>query len=95
MKEPMNCLLCFCPRFDMGIECGGDFVILDNGVKDCSNCNRPHDPIFVEEYLKAKLKGDQMEQNEFNEENIPPPRLADELYREFKARYVHKDDNHG
>jgi Zn-finger protein len=40
----------------MGIECGGDFVILDNGVKDCTNCNRPHDPIFVEEYLKSKLR---------------------------------------
>jgi len=56
MKEPMNCLLCYCPRYDMGIDCGGDFVILDNGVKDCSNCNRPHDPVFVEEYLKAKLR---------------------------------------
>jgi len=40
----------------MGIECGGDFVILDNGVKDCSNCNKPHDPLFVEEYLKSKLR---------------------------------------
>jgi Zn-finger protein len=43
----------------MGTECGGDFVILDNGVKDCSNCNKPHDRVFVEEYLKAKLKGDE------------------------------------
>jgi len=57
MASPMNCLLCYCPRFYMGIECGGDFVILKNGVKDCSNCIKPHDPIFVEEYLKAKLTG--------------------------------------
>jgi Zn-finger protein len=59
MAYPMNCLLYYCPRYNMGTECGGDFVILDNGVKDCSNCNKPHDRVFVEEYLKAKLKGDE------------------------------------
>ena len=55
---PMNCLLCYCPRYDMGIECGGNFVILENGVKDCSNCNKPHEQVFIEEYLKSKLGGD-------------------------------------
>ena len=53
----MNCLLCYCPRYNLGTECGGHFVILDNGVKDCSNCTIPHDPVFVAEYLKAKLYG--------------------------------------
>jgi Zn-finger protein len=40
----------------MGMDCGGDFVILENGVKDCSHCIKPHDPVFVEEYLKSKLR---------------------------------------
>lgn len=52
----MNCLLCYCPRYYMGTECGGDFVIHDNGVKDCSHCNKPHDPVFAEEFLKARIK---------------------------------------
>ena len=54
-NSPLNCLLCFCPRYDMGIECGGNFTIFENGVKDCSNCTIPHEPVFVEEYLKSKL----------------------------------------
>jgi Zn-finger protein len=58
INSPMNCLLCYCPRYDMGVDCGGDFTILENGVKDCSNCNKPHDTIFIEEYLKSKLSGD-------------------------------------
>lgn len=41
--EEMNCLFCFCPLYSMK-DCGGNFKILDNGVKDCSNCNVPHDP---------------------------------------------------
>ena len=42
----------------MGMDCGGNFVILENGVKDCSNCNKPHEQVFIEEYLKSKLGGD-------------------------------------
>lgn len=53
--DSINCLLCYCPRYDMGTECGGNFVILENGIKDCSDCAIPHDPVFVEEYLKYKL----------------------------------------
>ncbi|OQA45896.1 MAG: Cysteine-rich small domain protein [Bacteroidetes bacterium ADurb.Bin302] len=53
--DSINCLLCYCPRYDMGTECGGNFVILENGIKDCSDCTIPHDPVFVEEYLKYKL----------------------------------------
>ncbi len=26
----------------LGRECGGNFVYLDNGIKDCSNCLYPH-----------------------------------------------------
>lgn len=37
-----NCLFCFCPLYALGSVCGGDFVYLSNGVKDCSNCLYPH-----------------------------------------------------
>jgi Zn-finger protein len=54
-KESINCILCYCPRYEMGMTCGGNFVILDNGIKDCSSCTIPHDPLYVEEWLKNKL----------------------------------------
>ena len=41
--EAFNCLFCFCPLYALGPNCGGDFTYLENGVKDCSNCVRPHE----------------------------------------------------
>ncbi len=41
-EEDFNCLFCYCPLYALGDKCGGDFVYLSNGVKDCSNCLRPH-----------------------------------------------------
>ena len=40
--EEFNCLFCYCPLYALGKECGGNFVILENGVKDCSDCTVPH-----------------------------------------------------
>ena len=37
-----NCLFCYCPLYTLGSHCGGNFVYLDNGVKDCSGCLVPH-----------------------------------------------------
>ncbi len=37
-----NCLFCFCPLYPLGDSCGGNFVYLNNGVKDCSQCTIPH-----------------------------------------------------
>lgn len=37
-----NCLFCYCPLYALGENCGGDFVYLANGIKDCSNCLKPH-----------------------------------------------------
>lgn len=37
-----NCLFCYCPLYVLGENCGGDFVYLANGIKDCSNCLKPH-----------------------------------------------------
>ena len=40
--ENFNCLFCYCPLYALGSQCGGDFRYLENGIKDCSGCLRPH-----------------------------------------------------
>ena len=40
--EDFNCLFCYCPLYTLGSGCGGNFKYLENGVKDCSGCLRPH-----------------------------------------------------
>ena len=40
--KDFNCLFCYCPLYALGEHCGGDFVYLESGIKDCSNCCRPH-----------------------------------------------------
>ena len=41
-EEEFNCLFCYCPLYALGDRCGGCFQYLQNGVKDCSACVRPH-----------------------------------------------------
>ena len=41
-EESFNCLFCYCPLYALGDKCGGDFTYLENGIKDCSGCLRPH-----------------------------------------------------
>ncbi len=40
--DNFNCLFCYCPLYVLGDSCGGDFVRLENGIKDCSGCLYPH-----------------------------------------------------
>ena len=40
--ESFNCLFCFCPLYALGDQCGGSFCYTETGVKDCTNCLRPH-----------------------------------------------------
>ena len=40
--ENFNCLFCYCPLYVLGDQCGGNFVRLENGCKDCSGCLYPH-----------------------------------------------------
>ena len=40
--ESFNCLFCFCPLYVLGDQCGGNFRYTEDGIKDCSNCLRPH-----------------------------------------------------
>lgn len=39
--ERFNCMFCFCPLYGK-TDCGGDYNILNNGIKDCSTCTIPH-----------------------------------------------------
>lgn len=41
-REDFNCLFCYCPLYALGENCGGNFRYLENGIKDCANCLRPH-----------------------------------------------------
>jgi Zn-finger protein len=36
-----NCLFCYCPLYFK--QCGGQYITLENGIKDCSMCKVPHD----------------------------------------------------
>ncbi len=41
-EENFNCLFCYCPLYALGDRCGGSFIYLENGIKDCSRCLKPH-----------------------------------------------------
>ena len=40
--EDFNCLFCYCPLYALGDRCGGNFCYTEDGIKDCTNCLRPH-----------------------------------------------------
>ena len=40
--DTFSCLFCYCPLYALGDRCGGKFTYLENGIKDCSGCLRPH-----------------------------------------------------
>lgn len=40
--ETFSCLFCYCPLYALGEHCGGNFSYTEKGIKDCSNCLRPH-----------------------------------------------------
>lgn len=42
--DDFNCLFCYCPLYVLGDQCGGNFMYLSNGYKDCSACMYPHIP---------------------------------------------------
>lgn len=41
-EEDFNCLFCYCPLYLTGRRCGGNCRILENGIKDCTECTFPH-----------------------------------------------------
>ena len=40
--ENFSCLFCYCPLYALGENCGGNCAFLENGIKDCSGCLKPH-----------------------------------------------------
>ncbi len=54
-EEDFNCLFCYCPLYCLGDACGGDFVYLENGIKSCMNCTKPHDKNGYE-HVMGKMK---------------------------------------
>lgn len=40
--EDFNCLFCYCPLYALGKDCGGNYKILESGIKSCEDCMFPH-----------------------------------------------------
>jgi hypothetical protein len=53
-ENSFNCLFCYCPLYLIP-ECGGNYTLLKNGMKDCSNCLLPHKKEGYD-YIVSKLK---------------------------------------
>jgi Zn-finger protein len=54
--QNMNCLFCFCPLYHYE-NCGGNYTFLENNVKNCKDCIKPHTAEGYEEII-AFLKSD-------------------------------------
>jgi len=46
-----SCMFCYCP-LNQYSDCGGNYKVLSNGWKDCSQCTLPH---FSYDYIVNKL----------------------------------------
>lgn len=50
-ENHFNCMFCYCPLYPY--ECGGQYIKLSNGIKDCSNCTIPH---YNYQYITENLR---------------------------------------
>ena len=46
-----NCLFCYCPFYEY-LNCGGNWTLLPDGTKDCSDCILPHVPESYQEIVE-------------------------------------------
>ena len=51
-EEEFNCMFCYCPLYFLE-DCGGNYII-NNGIKDCTNCLIPHSPNGYD-YINKKI----------------------------------------
>ncbi|MBQ7965904.1 MAG: metal-binding protein [Ruminococcus sp.] len=58
--DNFNCLFCYCPLYFLP-QCGGNYTLIDNKTKDCTNCLIPHNRDNYE-YILLKLKDKHNEQ---------------------------------
>ena len=42
VPKTFSCLFCYCPLYCLGENCGGSYRYTEDGIKDCSQCLRPH-----------------------------------------------------
>ncbi len=54
--ETFSCLFCYCPLYPLGDRCGGNYTYLENGIKDCSACLRPHRRENYEQIQKSMMQ---------------------------------------
>lgn len=59
--ENINCLFCFCPLYYID-NCGGNYTVLDNGLKNCSKCKIPHSENGYD-YIIKKIKENSKQSN--------------------------------
>jgi Zn-finger protein len=52
--QEFNCLFCYCPLYSLGKECGGDYLYLENDIKSCEECVKPH-KLNSYEYILANI----------------------------------------
>ena len=53
--DEFNCMFCYCPLYFLD-DCGGNYHILNNGIKDCSNCDIPHDKEMYDYIISMLMK---------------------------------------
>lgn len=50
--DRFNCMFCYCPLYMLADRCGGDYVYLKDGTKDCSGCLLPHREDFEDTVVR-------------------------------------------
>ena len=52
--KDFNCKFCFCPLYHMK-NCEGNYLILENGIKDCSKCDIIHKKDIGYDFVIKKI----------------------------------------
>lgn len=53
-KEELNCKFCYCPLY-LVENCGGNYAITEDGIKDCTDCTKPHEGLDGYYFVINKL----------------------------------------
>lgn len=72
-----SCKYCYCPLFSL--DCGGEFIILESGIKSCMDCTFPHDKNNNDEIIKRLKMGYDCYKNRMDEKDEMQVDLKQEL----------------
>lgn len=50
----LNCMFCYCPLYFL--DCPGNYTMINNKIKDCSNCIFPHQGEKSWDLIQEQLK---------------------------------------